>query len=85
PGLIAVDYEGLQLQREFYSPSYESDSDRAKRIPDLRSTLYWSPWLSGKNGVQFYTSDQSGQFKVVLQGIGSNGQPVFAIHSFTVK
>ncbi len=86
PGLIAVDYEGLQLQREFYSPSYESDNERSKRIPDLRSTLYWSPWLTpGKNGVQFYTSDQSGEFKVVLQGIGSNGQPVFAIHSFTVK
>lgn len=86
PGLIAVDYEGLQLQREFYSPSYELEVDRAKRIPDLRSTLYWAPQLTpAKDGLQFYTSDQNGKFFVVLQGLTKNGEPVSAVHSFTVK
>jgi hypothetical protein len=86
PGLIAVDYEGLQLQREFYSPSYAEESDRLKRIPDMRSTLYWTPHVETGNGkLQFYTSDQSGQFIVVLQGLTQDGKPVSATHSFTVK
>lgn len=86
PGLVAVDYEGLQLQREFYSPSYDMDPGRLKRIPDLRSTLYWSPQLQPtQQGLQFFTSDQNGKFIVVLQGLGKNGEPISATHSFTVK
>ena len=89
PGLIAVDYEGLQLQREFYSPNYGIETERLKRIPDLRSTLYWSPMLNvnttGSGSARFYTSDQTGNFIVVLQGINQKGEPVSAVHSFTVK
>lgn len=89
PGVIAVDYDGLQMQREFYSPDYSFADQRARRIPDLRSTLYWSPVLNksadGKATTGFYTSDLKGQYQVVLQGIGKNGQPVSAVHSFTVK
>ena len=89
PGIIAVDYDGLQLQREFYSPVYENNSDRQKRIPDLRSTLYWKPDVStdraGKETLQFYTSDQQGKFLVVLQGFNAAGEPVSATSTFMVE
>jgi hypothetical protein len=89
PGTIAVDYEGLQLQREFYSPVYETSSERAKRIPDLRSTLYWTPDVStdniGKGALQFYTSDRKGKFLVVLQGLNAQGKPVSTASSFIVE
>lgn len=89
PGLVAVDYEGLQLQREFYSPVYETDAERQKRIPDFRNTLYWAPdVLPGKDGqasVQFYTSDIKGKFLVVLQGFNTKGEPVSATSYFITQ
>lgn len=89
PGLVAVDYEGLQLQREFYSPVYETDAERQRRIPDFRNTLYWTPdVLPGKDGqaaVQFYTSDIKGKFVIILQGFNSKGEPVSATSSFTTE
>ena len=89
PGLVAIDYDGLQLQREFYSPAHDKESERQKRIPDLRSTLYWSPVVpvdnSGNASLHFYTADTKGKFLVVLQGINSQGEPVSAASSFTVQ
>ncbi len=88
PSLIAVDYEGLQLQREFFSPQYDGNA-AINRIPDLRTTLYWYPQLlvddSRKANLQFYTSDQKGKFIVVLEGINQKGQPVSATSSFEVQ
>lgn len=89
PGVVAVDYEGLQMQREFYSPVYETNKDRQKRIPDLRSTLYWKPDVStgitGRENLRFYTSDQPGKFLIVLQGFNAIGEPVSATSSFIVE
>ncbi|MEP7373363.1 MAG: hypothetical protein ABI675_08195 [Chitinophagaceae bacterium] len=86
PGIISVDYDGLQLQREFYSPAYETSNEKEKRIPDYRSTLYWMPDSKGEqSSLQFYTSDLQGKFLVVLQGFNANGEPVSATGSFTVE
>ncbi|MBK5271599.1 MAG: hypothetical protein JJE22_11370, partial [Bacteroidia bacterium] len=38
---IVLDYEGLQYQREFYSPVYETQEQITSRIPDFRNVLYW--------------------------------------------
>ncbi len=89
PGLVAVDYEGLQLQREFYSPVYENMSDREKRIPDFRTTLFWTPdvrnHISGNLHLKFFTSDLPGKYLVVVQGLNEKADAVSATHSFTVK
>jgi hypothetical protein len=89
PGLVAVDYEGLQLQREFYSPAYENMSDREQRIPDFRTTLFWTAdvreHISGNSHLKFFTSDLPGKYLVVVQGINEKGDPVSATHSFTVR
>ena len=89
PSIIAVDYEGLQLQREFYSPRYENDPQELNRIPDLRTTLFWLPNLKikagEKNVVNFFTSDLKGKFLVVLEGISSDGKPVSASQTFSVQ
>jgi hypothetical protein len=39
PNVLLVDYDGLQLQREFYSPTYESPNDKISRLPDFRTLL----------------------------------------------
>src|SRR5690606_2875734 len=89
PTIIAVDYDGLQLQREFYSPQYKNEEQKLNRIPDLRTTLYWLPKLNVKPGernvVNFFTSDLKGKFLVVLEGITSNGEPISSSQTFSVE
>jgi len=78
PKAVVLDYEGMQLQREFYSPSYATADQQKSRIPDFRNLLYWSPDVNtgadGKAMVSFYTSDKTGQYIAVMQGINADGQ-----------
>jgi hypothetical protein len=87
PHAIVIDYEGMQLQREFYSPVYDSQGQAASRIPDFRNVLYWSPSVSslGKGTVSFYTSDQPGKYVGVVQGLTANGQAGVQYFTFDVK
>lgn len=78
PHAVVVDYEGLQLQRVFYSPVYETDSQITSRMPDFRNLLFWVPTINtgtqGKNQVTFYTSDEEGKYIGVIQGMSANGE-----------
>ncbi|WP_374950752.1 hypothetical protein [Mucilaginibacter sp.] len=88
PHAVVIDYEGMQLQREFYSPLYDNDAQLKSRLPDFRNLLYWSPAIdTGLNAsnVSFYTSDQTGKYIGVLQGIGANGQAGVQVFKFDVK
>lgn len=86
PHALVIDYEGLQLQRAFYSPAYETNAQQASRLPDFRNLLYWSPNVkSGNNAVSFYTSDQKGKFVGVVQGITANGDAGYRYFTFEVK
>ena len=74
---VILDYEGLQLKREFYSPAYKTEQQAASRLPDFRNLLFWSPDVqtdtSGQATVEFYTSDMKGKYVAVLQGIDDAG------------
>jgi hypothetical protein len=74
---LIVEYEGLQLQREFYSPKYETTEVVNSRLPDFRNLLYWSPEIhtgkDGKKRVSFFTGDIPGKYAVIIQGITANG------------
>lgn len=89
PQTTVLDYEGLQLQREFYKPQYENQQQRIDRTPDQRSLLYWNPIIntndSGKNGLEFFTSDLEGTFMVEVEGITKQGVAGSAQHIITVK
>jgi hypothetical protein len=89
PHAVVLDYEGLQLQREFYSPVYDTDPAMKSRVPDFRNLLYWSPdintGLAGKSQLSFYTSDQTGKYVGLIQGITSSGDAGTQYFSFEVK
>jgi uncharacterized protein YfaS (alpha-2-macroglobulin family) len=81
-----MDYDALQMKREFYSPVYQTPQELSSRMPDFRTLLYWSPDIktdnTGKREITFYTSDLPGKYAVVLQGIskqGKVGSKVFTI------
>ncbi len=88
PEVMTLDYEGLQQQREFYSPRYDQGKD-LKRVPDQRSLLYWNPTVvtdkMGNVHLEFFASDKSGVFRVELQGVASDGSAGHSTVSFTVK
>jgi hypothetical protein len=78
PRATVMDYEGMQLKREFYSPIYDTEAKVSERLPDFRNVLYWSPDLKidskGKKTISFYTSDQENKYTVVVQGISPEGK-----------
>lgn len=82
---VVLDYEGLQINREFYSPDYSNTELWKSRIPDLRNTLYWSPNVTGNQQVQFYTGDNKGKYIVVVQGLNNKGEPVNSVSGFEVR
>ncbi|MFC0519024.1 hypothetical protein ACFFGT_32730 [Mucilaginibacter angelicae] len=89
PRAVVLDYEGLQLQREFYSPLYDTEQAAKSRMPDFRNQLYWAPDINtsvaGKTQMSFYTSDQTGKYIGVVQGITAQGDAASQYFSFEVK
>jgi len=89
PHATVIDYGTLQMQREFFSPSYETPQLAASRLPDFRTLLYWSPsvqtGISGKNEMLFYTSDLPGRFAAIIEGITGDGKTGTQTVFFTVK
>lgn len=85
PKAIRLNFEGLQLQREFYSPDYSTEQQHYSRIPDMRNTLFWSPGISINQPVKFYTGDNKGKYLVVIQGMDTNGQPLSSVSEIEVR
>ena len=86
---MILEYDGLQYQREFYSPVYENQEQISSTLPDFRNVLYWSPDIQtdaqGKTEINFYTSDLKGKYIVILQGLNADGKAGKKSISFEVK
>ncbi len=82
-------FEGSPLPQEFYSPDHGTSTDGAYRIPDFRNTLYWKPDLStGKDGnasIAFFTSDEPGDYTIIVEGIAADGSSGIVRIPFKVK
>jgi hypothetical protein len=89
PNAVVIDYEGVQLQRKFYAPVYETIEQKNSRVPDFRNLLYWLPNLTTteKEETEFnlYTSDQTGVYLVVIQGFTAQGLAGSKTFTFQVK
>jgi hypothetical protein len=85
PRAIVIDYEGLQMQREFYSPVYDTEAKAASRLPDFRNLLYWTPTINAQGTASFYTSDQPGKYVGVVQGLSGDGDAGAQVFTFDVK
>lgn len=76
--LFRQEYKAIQPPFSFYSPDYSSDSARVSRVPDFRNTLYWNAGLStgndGRAEAEFYTSDEDGEYTVIVEGVTVDGK-----------
>jgi len=85
-GIISEKICGYSAYREFYSPSYTSETIDSER-PDHRITLYWNPNIIVENGrasVSFYTSDDLSGYKVFVEGITNTGEICLGTGAFEV-
>ncbi len=89
PRVLLVDYEGIQVKREFYSPQYPTDKDLQNRLPDLRRLLYWAPdiktGVTGKTSLSFYTADLPGKYVIRVEGMTESGVVGSSLTYFEVK
>lgn len=89
PGAIVLEYQGLQLQRDFYQPRYDTRDQKQTKSPDNRNVLFWSPQIkvnnTGSGSISFYTSDIPGTYVIMAEGITRNGQAGSGSTFITVK
>lgn len=73
------------LHKRHFTPDYASAQN--SRIPDYRYQLLWQPDVvaDGESVIEFYTSDVTGKFEIVVQGYGENGQPIVVRDFIEVK
>lgn len=82
---VALSFKGIYGAQEFYPSDY---SEVSPSQPEYVSTLYWKSQMMLKKDeaqeVSFYTSDITGSFKVIVQGI-TNNDVIYGETSFKVS
>ena len=87
PSTRFFSYESPQAPRLFFSPDHSAGV--RNRLPDYRHTLYWDADLRTEGNdtvtVPFYTSDLTGDFRITVEGLTSEGETVSATADFRVR
>jgi hypothetical protein len=82
------DFKTYELQDELSFPDY-SGLKSNERIPDFRNTMYWNPALPGSPGetitCEFFTSDNTGEYIILVRGITEQGSILEGHCSFIVE
>ena len=76
---VKLRYRPVDKSGTFRSPDYSDSVTGGSRIPDFRNTLFWAPFdntgAPGKDRTGFWSSDVSGNYRIDINGINSQGQP----------
>ncbi|MGO1649875.1 MAG: TonB-dependent receptor plug domain-containing protein [Sphingobacterium sp.] len=87
-GLLAVQPKGVAISKEFYKPVYEPGS-QTQFQKDLRTTIHWEPSIvtdeTGTATFDFYTSDEPGTYRMIIEGVDLNGRLLHRMEQFEVK
>ncbi|HRW95789.1 MAG TPA: hypothetical protein P5167_08080, partial [Bacteroidales bacterium] len=89
PGLDLDESMRIQEFRGVQNPRSLAVVPADSRLPDLRHTLYWNPQLEVKPDesvtLNAITSETTGTFRVLIQGLDMKGNPFTTSTDFTVK
>ena len=96
--LSVLDFDRSVLRQEYdmmldgydvAAPDYSADSIKMSRIPDYRNTLYWNPAVmtaaDGAAVVEFWTSDEAGEYYVIAECLTADGRRARKVITFSVK
>jgi hypothetical protein len=82
---FAFDLFNPQPIKNYFKQSYKSPLASLVRLPDDRTQLLWTPNYTGNDSFEFYTSDVTGIFEIIISGITEQGVPVFLSTEFIVE
>lgn len=87
PSIVYYTPKGYDYTKEFYSPKY--DAKNQPQAADLRSTIYWNPRVLtrsvGQARVSYFNSDQTGTYRVTIEGINADGQLARQVYRYRVQ
>lgn len=88
PGEVKFIPQGYTIAREFYSPKYTTSA--AIQGTDLRTTIHWDPKIktdkaTGKSFIEFYNADGRGTYRVIAEGIDTEGRIGRYVYKYTVE
>ncbi|MCL7988462.1 hypothetical protein M8998_10970 [Sphingobacterium sp. lm-10] len=76
-GILSFTAKGISAAKQFYTPTYEVGSEQTF-TNDLRTTIHWAPFVAtdedGNASFDFYTSDEPGVYRIILEGIDIHGR-----------
>ncbi len=81
-----VKLDNPQVPKRYFKQEYKNKLNLS-RIPDFRSQLLWHPDFSmdtDEQQISFYTSDNSGDYEICVEGFTHNGNPVSLKHFISV-
>ena len=85
---INVSIKKASPQKNYFKQRYHAEDENGKRIPDYRRILLWEPHfeiIGEDKQFEFYTSDLTGDFEVVLDGFTTYGKPISVYGTINVK
>jgi hypothetical protein len=87
-GMEGLRVFGYAVSRKFYTPEYDSPEQPEKK-EDIRNTIWWNPLVrTDSTGVAietFYQSDETGEMKIVVEGLTTDGKLCRGIGNYSVK
>lgn len=92
PNPFQSEYNGLLKKRFYLGPEAyvipNHSNEETFSAPDFRPVLYWNPNVvfgqEGNPSLSFSASDDAGEYEVIVEGIGKNGEVLFDKKVITV-
>lgn len=86
--ILKFNPKGFSENRVFYVPRYQGPKT-SLQAADNRSTIHWDPVVltneKGEATLEYFTADGKGTYRVVVEGIDSNGHIGRSIYRFQVN
>ncbi|WP_372949926.1 TonB-dependent receptor plug domain-containing protein [Mariniphaga sp.] len=85
-GVLEQKIAGYASSKKFYTPKYTPEIEQTEK-PDFRTTLFWESEIVLQNGNSehsFFISDQTGKYKVIVEGISESGKICIGSTEFEV-
>ena len=87
-GIKVLYPKGYYKARTFYSPQYDKAGVN-KQLADLRTTIFWKPDVvtgaDGKTTFEYFNAGNKGNYRVVVEGIDSEGNVGRYVYRYKVE
>ncbi|MXV16590.1 carboxypeptidase-like regulatory domain-containing protein [Hufsiella ginkgonis] len=87
PSVAKMSPKGYDFAKVFYVPKYVVGTNTFG--PDLRTTIFWNPKVltdaAGKASAEFFSADNKGTYRAVVEGIDKEGRIGRTVYRFKVE